>query len=482
MPTQRIIPMLGIAGQTIYDCLMKLAARRLTPLVAILVWMVCMPFMVEAESGTQNEARDIPAFPGAQGFGRYTKGGRGGTVIKVTNLEDSGAGSLRHAIKQAGPRTIIFDVSGTISLKSTLKIREGRVTIAGQTAPGDGITLKSFGLEIFADEVIVRFIRSRPGSEMGLENDAISIKKGTNIIIDHCSASWAVDETLSVSPSSKETQRSIDNVTIQWTIISESLNSSGHHKGEHGYGSLVRGSAGGRYSFHHNLWAHHRARMPRPGNYMDSATDPEGPLFDFRNNVFYNWGNKSSGYNADTESISRYNFVNNYYLRGVNSTGAVAFQESNSLSDSYFSGNFMDHEQPANAWSLVIFKDGRESASSEAFPAGQIETETAPAAYENVIRWAGASLARDAVDKRVTEHVKDSEGQIIDNVSSVDGWPVLSSQAAKPDRDNDGLPDEWEVIHKLNPDDKRDGNMDPDEDGYTNLEEYLNSLVPIQTS
>ncbi|MFC1777439.1 pectate lyase, partial [Pseudomonadota bacterium] len=216
--------------------------------------------------------------------------------------------------------------------------------------------------------------------------------------------------------------------------------------------------------------------------YMDSATDPEGPLFDFRNNVFYNWGNKSSGYNADTESISRYNFVNNYYLRGVNSTGAVAFQESNSLSDSYFSGNFMDHEQPANAWSLVIFKDGRESASSEAFPAGQIETETAPAAYENVIRWAGASLARDAVDKRVTEHVKDSEGQIIDNVSSVDGWPVLSSQAAKPDRDNDGLPDEWEVIHKLNPDDKRDGNMDPDEDGYTNLEEYLNSLVPIQTS
>jgi len=462
--------------------LINLILRHLASLAALFVWMACLPVMAEAGSDTRSEALEIPAFPGAQGFGRYTRGGRGGAVIKVTNLEDSGTGSLRHAIKQKGPRTVIFEVSGTITLQSELKINRGRLTIAGQTAPGDGITLKNFGLVISASEVIVRFIRSRPGNEMGVENDAISIKKGTNIIIDHCSASWAIDETLSVSPSGKDFLRPIDEVTIQWCIISESLNSSVHSKGEHGYGSLVRGSAGARYSFHHNLWAHHRARMPRPGNYIDSATDPEGPLFDFRNNVFYNWGNKSSGYNADTHSISRYNFINNYYLRGVNSTGAVAFWESNSLSDSYFSGNFMDHEQPANAWSLVGFEDGRGKGSEQAFPVGQIETDTAPAAYEKVLRWAGASLARDSVDERVIRSVRDSEGQIIDSQISVGGWPTLRTQTPKADRDNDGLPDDWEILHGLDPDDVSDSSKDRDGDGYTSLEEYINGLVSDKTN
>ena len=460
---------------------MKITPIYFPTLLVLFVWVTCVPLVVEAGSETRNEFREIPAFPGAQGFGRYTRGGRGGAVIKVTNLEDSGTGSLRHAIKQKGPRTVIFEVSGTIELQSNLKINRGRITIAGQTAPGDGITLKNFGLVIAASEVIVRFIRSRPGSEMGVENDAISITKGSNIIIDHCSASWAVDETLSVSPSGSDTSRPINEVTVQWSIISESLNSSVHSKGEHGYGSLVRGSAGARYSFHHNLWAHHRARMPRPGNYIDSATDPEGPLFDFRNNVFYNWGNKSSGYNADTHSISRYNFINNYYLRGVNSTGALAFSESNSLSDSYFSGNFMNHEQPPNDWKLVRFADARDKGNDSAFPVGQIKTDTAPAAYEKVLRWAGASLARDDVDERVIRSVRDSGGQIIDSQNSVGGWPTLRTQAPKADRDNDGLPDEWEVLHGLDPDDVSDNRQDSDGDGYTNLEAYINGLVSDKT-
>lgn len=443
----------------------------------LLVLLLFIPSLTTAESVPQDEIVAIPAFPGAKGFGSHARGGRGGTVIKVTNLNDDGKGSLRSAIKQKGPRTIVFDVSGTISLKKELKIKEGFLTIAGQTAPGDGITIRNYGLVISADEVIVRYIRSRPGDDMGVETDAFTVSAGSNIIIDHCSASWATDETVSISPWSKEVRRDIDKVTVQWCVISESLNSSVHSKGEHGYGSLVRGSMGGRYTFHHNLWAHHKARMPRPGNYIDAKRDPEGPLIDFRNNVFYNWGNKSSGYNADTESISRYNFVNNYYLGGANSKGALAFEESNSLAESHFSGNFMNHQQPENPWSLVRFKDGRERSSDLAFPAGDIETEPAPLAFEKVLQQAGASLSRDAVDERVIAHVRNSKGQIIDNEMSVGGWPELESATPKPDRDNDGLPDEWELLHDLDPDDPGDNNEDRNGDGYTNLEEYINSLA-----
>jgi len=187
--------------------------KQFFPLTALLLLLALLPFTAGAETGTQSEARGIPAFPGADGFGRYARGGRGGAVIKVTNLQDSGVGSLRYAIEQKGSRTIIFEVSGTISLKSELKIKRGQITIAGQTARGDGITLRNFGLVISASEVIVRFIRSRPGNDMGVETDAISVSRGTNIIIDHCSASWAIDETLSVSPSRKEPLRSIDKVT-----------------------------------------------------------------------------------------------------------------------------------------------------------------------------------------------------------------------------------------------------------------------------
>jgi len=446
-------------------------------LVVILTsFALCLP-SAKAGPVDQEKFQGVPAFPGAQGFGHYTSGGRGGTVIKVINLEDSGPGSLRHAIRQKVPRTIIFDVSGTIPLESELKIKHGQVTIAGQTAPGDGITLRNYGMVIDADEVIVRYIRVRPGNEKGVETDAISIKSGSNIIIDHCSASWATDETLSVSPSPKGPPKAIDQVTVQWCIISESLNASVHSKGDHGYGSLVRGSGGARYSFHHNLWAHHRARMPRPGNYRDAVSDPVGPLFDFRNNVFYNWGSKFSGYNADNESVSRYNFINNYYLSGGDSGGPLAFDESNSLSESHFSGNFMNHEQPEDPWSLVQFRDGRTKSSDSPVPAGNIDTDSASVAYRRVMAHAGASVRRDSVDKRVVSEVQGSGGRIIDDQNSVGGWPPLKSGSPKPDRDGDGIPDEWEISLGLDPDDPTDGIKDPNDDGYTNLEEYINSLV-----
>jgi pectate lyase len=417
------------------------------------------------------------AFPGAEGFGRHAVGGRGGSVIKVTNLNDDGPGSLRAAIRAKGPRTVLFDVAGTIDLERKIIIKEGFLTIAGQSAPGDGITLRNSGLVIRASEVVIRYIRSRPGSDSGIETDAISVGEGENIIIDHCSTSWATDETLTVSPLLTSELRTIDKVTVQWSMITESLNDSIHSKGEHGYGSLVRGNSGSRYSFHHNLWAHHKARMPRPGNYVDATTDPEGPLFDFRNNVFYNWGGAASGYNADTESISRYNFVNNFYQRGPDSKKGLAFDESNSRAGSHFSGNLMNRTLPENPWSLVRFKDGRKSGSDEPFPAAPVQTRSAEQAYEDVLRSAGASKVRDGVDQRVIDHVESGGGRIIDSPEEVGGWPELASARAPADRDNDGMPDTWELRQNLDPDNPADGAIDSDGDGYTHLEDYLNSLV-----
>ena len=359
------------------------------------------------------------AFPGAEGFGRHALGGRGGQVFKVTRLDDDGPGSLRAALRAKGPRTVLFEISGVIELEREIVLKNGRVTIAGQSAPGDGITLKNHGLVVKADDVVIRHIRVRPGSGAGVETDAISVSAGHDIIIDHCSTSWATDETLTVSPSTKFGLRTIDNVTVQWSLITESLNDSVHSKGRHGYGSLVRGSAGARYSFHHNLWAHHQARMPRPGNYVDVGADPEGPLFDFRNNVFYNWGGAASGYNADTESRSRYNFVNNYYLRGPDSSKPLAFDESNPLAELHFSGNFMNHEPVADPWRLVRFADPPTRRQAAPFDVPPMATQTAPEAYRDVLQLAGASLARDSVDERVVRSVRNGAGRLIDDASEV---------------------------------------------------------------
>jgi len=419
-----------------------------------------------------------PAFPGAQGWGMGSQGGRSGVVYKVTNLNDNGLGSLREAIEASGPRIVIFEVSGTIELESEIRISEDFITIAGQTAPGDGITLKNFPVRVAANHVIIRYLRVRLGDESRQETDAIWVAEGSNIILDHCSTSWSVDETLSVSQGFDPSQKLLDNVTVQWSIISESLNRSLHAKGDHGYGSLVRGHDGSKFSFHHNLWAHHRARMPRPGNYEPYDKDPIGALMDFRNNVFYNWGGTRSGYNADSDSISQYNFINNYYVPGPNSEAEYAFDEACTYAKAYFAGNYMDHEEPDDPWVLVSgWSEGEYRLASPA-PAGTISTESAPEAYQRILKLAGASKARDSVDQRVVDDVKNTTGKIIDNPSEVGGWPELKSEVAPVDSDNDGMPDAWEEAQGLNKDDNNDGNLDQDGDGYTNIEEYLNSLVP----
>jgi len=218
-------------------------------------------------------ATEPVAFPGAEGAGRLAAGGRGGRVIRVTSLDDSGPGTLRAAIEARGARTIVFDIGGTIRLEKPLVIRNGRVTVAGQTAPGGGVTVRDRVFEIAADDVVVRYIRARLGDESRVESDAFTISRGRRIVVDHVSASWSVDETLSAGSPYKGPEDDLRDVTVQWSIISESLRRSHHSEGEHGYGSLLRFGRGARLSMHHNLWAHHAARMPRPGNYLAAAVE-----------------------------------------------------------------------------------------------------------------------------------------------------------------------------------------------------------------
>ena len=420
------------------------------------------------------EVQSTLAFPGAEGAGRFALGGRGGQVIRVTHLGDSGPGSLRAAVEAEGPRTVIFDIGGVIRLASPLTIRRGRITLAGQTAPGGGITLRDHPLVVAADDVIVRHIRSRLGDESGVEADAVSITRGRRIILDHISASWSVDETLSVGSRYDPPERGIHDVTVQWSLIAESLNASGHAKGDHGYGSLVRGGHGARMTFHHNLWATHRARMPRPGNYNPPSVDPEGPRIEFRSNVFYDWSGGHAGYNADTESLSAYAFIGNAYIPGPDSVGRWAFEESNPLARAWFDGNAMDGTVPADPWSLVKDSDRPQYRLAARPDWAEAAGETAAEAEVRVLAGAGAGRLRDPVDARIIEGVRDRTGRIIDSQTQV--WPALEAGSPWVDSDGDGMPDDWERAQGLDPAAPADGTADRDGDGFTNLEDWLNSL------
>ena len=410
------------------------------------------------------------AFPGAEGAGRHAAGGRGGAVLKVTTLADSGPGSLRAAIAARGARTILFEVAGTIRLSTDLVIREPRITIAGQSAPGGGIAIAGQALVVNADDVVIRHIRARRGDRSPGEGDSIWIAGGRRIILDHVSASWSVDETLSASARYTATSGFYD-LSVQWSIIAESLRRSHHEKGAHGYGSLIRGGRGARISFHHNLWAHHAARMPRPGTYAGPEVDPEGPLMEFRSNLFYNWGQSFAGYNDDEATLIRYNFIDNAYLAGPDSAGALAFRENDRLARAFFAGNSMNGAIPADPWSLVsgnIPENYRLAAPVEVAP---VAADPAPFAMAHVLERAGA-WPRDAADARVVESVRRRSGRHIDSQEEVGGWPALAAGQAEADSDGDGMPDGWERAHGFDPA-RADGNADRDGDGMTNLEDWL---------
>ncbi len=410
------------------------------------------------------------AFPGAEGAGRYSQGGRGGAVLRVTSLADSGPGSLRAAVETQGPRTILFDVAGTIRLASDLVIREPRITLAGQSAPGGGIALADATLIVRADDVVIRHLRVRRGDRRPGEGDSIWIERGRRIILDHVSASWSIDETLSASSRYPNGDGYYD-LTVQWSFITESLRRSHHSEGEHGYGSLIRGGHGARVSFHHNLWAHHVARMPRPGNYNGPEVDPQGPLMEFRSNLFYNWGRGFAGYDEDEAALIRYAFIDNAYVTGPDSLGQFAFRERNRLARAWFAGNSMNGIIPANPWSLVAgnIPDGyRLHAPLDIAP---VAADPAPLAYEHVLARAGA-WPRDTADARIAASVRARAGRHVDSQEEVGGWPALAAGQPALDSDGDGMPDAWERAHNLDPA-RADGNADRDGDGMTNLEDWL---------
>ncbi len=417
-----------------------------------------------------------PAFPGAEGFGKYALGGRGGRVIEVTHLGDSGPGSFREACMAEGPRTVVFRVSGNIELESELKVKNPFLTIAGQTAPGDGVCVKNYQFNFDTQHMIVRHMRFRPGDEKGKEQDAFG-GGGDHIIVDHCSVSWGIDETLSINKAS--------NLTVQWCMVTESLYHSLHKKGNHGYGGLWGGPGG---SFHHNILAHHSSRNPR------ASGNEESGLLDFRNNVIYNWG-FNSAYGGE---MWPRNWINNYYKAGPATSDNVRhriFLQKDPRGKMYCSGNFVDGfpEISRDNWAggVDFAPDGEATEATlrvdTPYAVAPVKTESAEEAYALVLDRAGCSLGRDAVDTRIIHEIrtgtasygasyKDGGKGIIDSQRDVGGWPELRSLPAPADSDHDGMPDDWETAHGLDPVNPGDGaQFGPD--GYTHLETYLNALV-----
>ena len=466
------------------------------------LFLICVGILALMPNGFAANTPTVPAFPGAEGYGGMTRGGRGGKVILVTNLNDSGPGSLREACETEGPRIVVFRVSGTITLESRLTISNPYITIAGQTAPGDGICMKRYPLSINASEVIIRYIRVRLGDETENDADAISGRYHKNIIIDHVSASWSVDETVSIYY--------CENVTIQWCLISESLYNAGHAKGTHGFGGIW----GSNYStYHHNLLAHHSSRNPRFASGCGYN--------DYRNNVVYNWGyNSAYGGEKQHQDSAEFNFtvvnmVANYYKPGpATRPGEVAHRivnpSSGDRADSFGKWYVADnvvHGNPtvtADNWDGGVHPEGGNSHIAglkldQPFAATPINQHTAEEAYSSVLESVGASLPkRDTIDARIVDETRNGyatyEGDtykskarvpdtskkcgIIDSQKDVGGWPELKSLPAPVDSDSDGMPDAWEKQYGLDPHNVSDASKDKDRDGYTNIEEYLNATDP----
>lgn len=437
------------------------------------------------------------AFPGAEGFGKYTTGGRGGKVIIVNNLNDDGPGSFREAVTANGKRIVVFSISGTIHLKSKLPIKSD-ITIAGQTAPGDGICLADYSVGITGNNIIVRYMRFRMGDKNqkgGMVDgnggdDAFGGTKHKQIIIDHCSMSWSTDEVFSIYGG--------DSTTLQWNLITEPLNYSYHFETgdkdyeHHGYGGIWGGS---HLSAHHNLFAHCLSRNPRFNGARLGADDE---FVDFRNNVIYNWEHNSA-YGGEA---GKYNMVNNYYKAGPGTQEKVKYRivnptknETRGFGQFYVEGNFVcgSKEVSKNNWlGIDMGNGGSESYKVQAimktpFPAEPIKMDSPLDAYNLVIKIVGASFVRDTMDTRIIKDVINNKGRFIDvqggyphgteYEKTINAWPTLKSLPALKDADQDGIPDKWEKANGLNPHDPKDASKNTFHQFYTNIEVYINSLI-----
>ena len=457
----------------------------------------------------------IPAFPGAQGGGAFTVGGRGGKVYVVTNLNDSGEGSFREACEQGGARVIVFNVAGIIKLNSPVIIRAPYITIAGQTAPGDGVCIAGESVWIDTHDVVIRFMRFRRGeTNVMRRDDGLGGNPVGNIMIDHVSASWGLDENMSIyrhvydRGSEKPKKLPTVNITIQNSVFSECLDTYNH-----AFGSTIGGH---NSTFMRNLWANNIARNPSVGMNGD---------FGFVNNVVFNWWNRSADGGDNT---SLYNFINNYYKPGPITPEnqpirhRILKPESGRAADKktlygrvYANGNIVEGNDRVTKdnWDGGIQIEDMPDAgrytdsirSNTPFPMAKFPIISAKESFDYVLKNVGATLPkRDPVDARVVEEVRTGKivysenaklpvgGEyikrrlpadsykkgIISDISQVGGYPEYKGTPYK-DSDNDGMPDAWETRNGLNPKNAADAVADRNKDGYTNIEEFLNSVVPL---
>ncbi|PZP44481.1 MAG: polysaccharide lyase [Pseudopedobacter saltans] len=456
----------------------------------------------------------IPAFPGAEGAGAYTPGGRGGKIIVVSNLNDSGEGSFRWACEQGGARIIVFNVAGIIHLKTPINIRAPYLSIFGQSAPGDGICIAGESVLIDTHDIIIRFMRFRRGAtDVTRRDDALGGNPVGNIMIDHVSASWGLDENMSIyrhvydrQQDGKGEKLPTVNVTIQNSIFSEALDTYNH-----AFGSTIGGH---KSTFMRNLWANNIARNPSVG--MDGD-------FGFVNNVVFNWWNRSADGGDDK---SRYNFINNYFKPGpitpngqpiayriLKPESGRSHKDTLVFGKAYVDGNIVDGNAAVTKdnWDGGVQPDVKKNLPlvlqsikvNQPFPIAKFKVLSAEKSYDYVLKNAGAFLPiRDAVDQRIVETVKTGKISFVENapeylpnyikrrlpidsykkgiiydVRQVGGYPEYKGTPYK-DSDNDGIPDDYEKKHGLNPNDSKDA-ATITKNGYSNIENYLNSLVPI---
>lgn len=473
----------------------------------------------------------IPAFPGAEGGGMYSFGGRGGRVYVVTNLNDSGPGSFREALEAGGPRIVVFNVAGIIKLKERIRVRAPYITIAGNTAPGDGVCIAGNTVELETHDVVIRHMRFRRGETwVGERNDSLGGNPVGNIMIDHVSASWGLDENMSMyrhmyqpPDGSKELKLPTVNITIQNSIFSESLNLY-----DHAFGSTIGGV---NCTFMRNLWACNTGRNPSMGM---------GGDFNYLNNVIFNWRHRTTDGGDET---SRVNSINNYFKPGpaTPTDAPIGYRiikgenrqdrekKSRGYGKFYVTGNIVEGNEQVTKdnWAggvqfAGINDGGRDdrarleaqiplSRANEPFPMSPVTVVPAEQAYEWVLSNSGASLPRrDAADQRITQMVRSGEigprpvtqdiagiladvklsmktaavmetipKGIITHPEQVGGYPTYTGEPYK-DTDSDGMPDDWETQHGLNPTDASDASGDINGDGYTNIEKFIHGIDPAK--